>query len=102
MKKKFTYKQAAIILGYTYEHVRGLVKNGKLGRKFLTGYKITQDDLDSYKRPKMGPPSGTTGKLPNGKVLQKMKEGAWTTEEIAHIYGVTPDAVFKRIARDDK
>lgn len=101
--KKFTYKEAALLLGYTHRYVRTLVEKGKLGWKFTepgAGYEITQDDIDGYEHPVMGRPSGIgNSKLPSGQFLRQMMNGAWTAKELAKLYDVTTNAVFKRIAK---
>lgn len=97
-EKMYTYKQAASILGYTYEHICRLVNAGKFGRKFPTGYEITQADIDKFKRTKPGPRPG----LPSGKILRKMMRDGMTSTELSIKYKVTKDAVFKRIARARK
>lgn len=65
--KTYTYKEAADILGYTYEHIVALVQDNKLGRKLKPCYEITQDDIDNYERPKRGRPSINNSKKENHK-----------------------------------
>lgn len=100
------YKEAAELLGYTIRYVKTLVKTGKLGSPSIK-YRITQEDINNYEHPTMGRPysvesRSSRSKLPSVQIIKQMMREGWTAKEIAEENNVTPDAVFKRLAKTRK